>query len=775
MKKRLRQALAMCLCMCLLLTGALAADMTIAEDQALHEQEYRVMTDAAVVGDTAYFRVYTHEGEQIWHWKEGMPAIEKAAGGLLRASDYPTIEEANEAVGEETAKYGLVSIFSDGERLMGLNPLNGLIFQISIADGEATFTDVATAQETFMFYQDYYEERWYWSPSDVAACGGYLYWFSSGSTSEKGVNRQRITRISLTDGSCYDLEVSQVDAICAYKDGTLLILCRADRAVDEAGNPLPSPAFPGNLYSYDPATDKLTWAGSIDASSRITDIVYAPELDAVLYQQDTSIMGIKAMGEAQRYAYTNTTTRGKLSVIGDQLIHSSVNSAIVRDLVEGLTAPDSVQVLCATFNNAARAFGEKYPKVPLEFGVMGESSVSARFREEGDRIADIARLETDVDGFEYEKLLAEGLLMDLSADPGIKAYVDALYPAFRELVTGENGEIWAVPTTAISHTGFFVNRKAMQDIGLTMEDMPTNMLELYEFVTRWDREFAVKYPNYAVIEYTENTRGYLLDMTIDMWVAHCQAQGKEIRFDDPVFRELMAGLEKVETEFTDQSMQMTDPEVSDYKTGLFWINCQLVSNWASYMEEYSDRIFIPLTLTAETPFHAGVDNVQLWVVNRNADDAEYALKFLNENLAMVNDKFAHVLLTTRTEPVESPYYAESLAYELERLEKKKAEFAAETDEVVKVRLHKWIGEQALYINTELKRMEYNVTPSAIENYLKVIEPAMYIHRCNALEDTAAGGALMEQMTERWARGEITTEQLIRELDSRLMMIEKTME
>lgn len=773
MMKRLLRALAAALCLCLMATAALAGNETII-DQQMQGDAFTVVTDVAVAKDTAYFRVYTSEGEEIWYWRKGMPAAGRYVAGLARASDYDTIAEAEEALGADKAKYAIVALFSDGERLMGLNHLNGLIYEISVQDGEPVFTDVATSQETCMFYQDFDGDRWYWSPIDLAVSGDYLYWYSTGSVKEGPGNSRRITRISLTDGSCHDIDGERVDAICAYQDGDLLILRRQEASAYPDRSTLP--AFPEEILVYDPETDAMTSAGTVASQNRIDSIVYDETLDTMLYQNATSIMGMKGLTEPLRYAYINTTAYGQLAVVGDQVIHSTVASAIVRDLVEGMTAPETIQIEGASFDAAARSFSTKHTNVPLEYVKAAYSAkdyVNVFRTAVGEDAVDVASLSTATDDWAFQSLLEEDMLLDLSADEDIRAYVDALYPAFRELVTGENGEIWAVPTKAYSYTGFFVNRRALKDMGLTIEEMPTNMIELCEFVTRWENEFAQKYPNYACIEYTEDTRWYLLDMMVEMWVAHCQASGQEIRFDDPIFREAMAALEKVETRKTDASMQTQNPEVSDYKTGLFWMRCQLVSNWASYMEEYSDRIFIPFAFSDKTPFNVCVDNVQFWVVNKATESAEYAMKFINEEIAAVNDKYATVLLTTRTEPVVSPYYADSLAYEQERLDKLKAELAAAESSAEKTNLHAAIEEQEWNINVDLQRSRYTVSPTAIENYVNVLEPAMYIHRENALEDTEEGTSMIDSLVKRWAAGEITSEQFVHEADMRLMMIEKT--
>lgn len=770
MKKLWTAVLTASLIMCLLTGAAVAATATII--LPYQPGDYRSVMGTAVVGRTAYFLVYTHAGMEIWRWQEGMDAAEKAAGGLLRASDYADFEQMAAVNGEEKAKYAITVLFCDGARLLGVNHVNGLIYEISLEGGEPVFTDVATIQDTSFFYRDFDTDRWYWSPKAVAASGGYLYWFSNGWDSAADRNRSRVTCISLTDGALHDLPEKSVSAMCAYRDGQMLYIVRDEVSVQEDGSNYAA-------WVYDPVKNEAVRAGVIESSVKshgaISRIAYAPEMDAVLYQDGTRILGVRDFGAEKLYTYVNTQTSGRLEVIGDTLILSTANSTIVRDLVEDLKVPESLQIVGTGFGQAARNFTTEYPMVPLE--IVGRQERyddnwnEALKRQEDGATIDVLVMHTATEERGYQQLRMNGGLLDLSGDPDIKAYVDALYPPFRELVTTEDGRIVAVPVSTQSYTGFFVNRRAMQDMGLTKEDMPTNLVDMVAFLNRWNAEFAQKYPNYACIEYTEDTRWYMLDLMVEMWISYCQATDQPLHFDDPVFREMMAALGTLEVRNTDESMQETNPEVSDYKTGLFWMRCQLVGNWASYMEEYSDRIFIPLTLTKDTPFVACIDNVELWAVNAQTESAEYAMKLLNAEIGTVNEKYRHVLLTTETEPVENPYYADQYATAQALIEELLVELETAVGTAERMNIEAAIADHRSYMNREMLRDKYTVTPSAIENYVDVIAPAMYVHGWNLLEDTMDGLNAIESLMDRWLDGAITTEQFIMEGDARLLMLE----
>lgn len=758
MKKFWLRALTAMLSLCLMASGSLAESGSIMPQRTADDRYLRVHNVAALEEDV-YFLCYTGEFMSLWRWREGMEQAEEVSRSLMRGDN---LNQGQEFPADDLrVKYAVSVLVSDGERLLSVNPATGLVFALQVTGDGLDCTDVVTLADTDVFYRHSRSGDWY-AGGEAAVSGDFLYWLGDGWDAVKQENRRRLLCFDLTDGSVVEIPMTMVTAICGYRDEKLAIL---------SGNP--GEDAPHSISLYDPADGTIVPYGEIHTSRAVASIAYAAAFDALIWQEATNIRGMQPGGEAQRYAYVPTSANGDLAVSGENVILSLSGKTVVRPMTPGLTAPESLQVMNGYFDGAATAFAELYPDVPLEMvsdvGLEGYASVFSPVNG-GERV-DVLRVNKSAGTLDFQTLRDAGLLLDLSADPEIAAWVEDLYPPFRELVTGDNGEIWAVPTSTISYTGFFVNKRAMTEMGFTVEDMPANLVELCAFITMWDEKYADRFPNYCCIEYSENTRAYLTDMAISMWIDHCQATGREVRFDDPEFREVMEAVAAVSTVRTDIGMQVTNPEISDYKTGLFWIDCQLVGNWAAYMEEYSDRIFIPLTLTEDTPFHACVEGVELWVVNRETESAEYAFRFIREKLAQVNEKYAHVLLTSRTEPVESPYYAESLAYAQRQLGELQMQLLQATvpEEAETVRL--MIAGQEEYMATELLRSRYEITPSAVTNYVEVLAPAIHIRGYHVLRHSGDGVSALERIRDRWLEGVIALEQFIRELDTRLLMLE----
>lgn len=758
---------ALMLALCLMLTAgcAMAAEGSIMPEYDEKENFLRV-SDLAVVGEDVYLLCCSGTRMSLWRWTEGMEMAEMLRDDFLRA-DSLAPETPTQGAGNAVT-YAIAALVSDGQRLMGVNPVSGLVFQIHPEEDGVTFTDIVTLQEPSRFFDFSRYGNFFASPTAVAASGDYLYWYGNGWDAAREENRSRITCYSLVDGSFFDVPAERVTTLCAWKDGKI---CLLSRAVPESEDDWTLPYI---ASLYDPANGSITKIGEIDTSRSINRIAYAPALDMLLWQEGTNILGMKPDGGETLCAYVPTSNGGRLAAAGDTLVLSVPRKTAVRQLVPGLTAPEVLRVLHGSYDETAEAFADKYPDVPLE--TINESLGDDGYEPwltpaDGSDGVDVVRLYTSNGDGDFTALRDAGLLMDLSFDADIVAYIDRLYPPFREFVTGEKGEIWAVPTETVSYTGFFVNRRAMTDMGFSKEDMPTNLVDLCAFITMWDAEYADRYPNYCCIEYAENTRRFLADMALDMWIGHCQAQGRQVRFDDPEFRKVMDAIAKVSTVRTERGMQVTNPEISDYKSGLFWVDCQLVGNWAAYMEDYSDRIFIPMALTADTPYHAEVEGVELWTISSRSAGAQYAAAFVREQIGHINNKYAHVLLTDRTETVESPYFAEQAAWANRELGEMQMQLLSADTPEEEASVRRIIERQEAYIAGELQRSKYEITPSAVDNYVSVIAPAMFIRRENVLQHTSEGVNALENIRDRWLKGVITTEQLVRELDARLLMLE----
>lgn len=773
MKKMCAWIASMILTLCLVTSSALAADMTLMSAMA-DSEDYLYVSQTETAGDTAYFFVRLDDNEaSIYAWKESQQEAELWAEGLLYIGYFDQLkdveswlENGNRDV--SMAKKGISYLFSDGERLMGLNHLTGEIFTIGAENGVMKPQVLTTIQDTSFFYHVEDDYSYTITPQKVVAAGGKMLWYYVDWDNATSQNVYRIVSVDLADGSVKTAPVENPMAVTAWKDDKVLVL---SRDAEEAYDSQKKQYKPYEILSYDPALNKTEKLGEMQTDHWLETIGYSPALDMLIWQADTRVMGLKNFKEEMQLAYIPTSYSNALAVLGQSVLAGGNGSEgiFVRTLQENFSTDQSLNILNGYMDDAARAFADKYPQVPV-YSVDGDYSNAELLSitmNAGKDAPDVLTMEVAYSPF--DTLKDKGYCADLSVYPALKDYVSQLYPVYREAVTGENGEIWAVPMLAYSYDGYSINRHVMEEMGLTVEDIPTNLVELCEFATRWNDEFVDKYPDFALLEYTEHYKERIFRIMLESWMDYCAAKDMPLKFDDPIFREMIAALEKMEVKELDASMKRTDPEKSEYKQALIWSDSPVVSNWVDFSKEDSDRIFIPMTLTKDTDDIEGA-YLQIAFINPKSQNKEMAAEYLAYQLENLSASDKAVLLTTHAQPVERENYAQrvkSAEEDLAEMEKNLAEAAAEE----KKDWETIIAEQKAYI-ARLPESRWRISEGAIRSYVDAVMPGVYIRKPDVIASGADSAAVdMDTLVSRYTAGQISIDQFIREIDGKLRMMQ----
>lgn len=737
MKRTLSRLVAVLCVLCLMAGSACAATTTILPEK---ENGYRMTVSMVPVGDTVYILTITGVEAQLYSWNETQTEAATLATGLLYAERFGTIEEMEESIPSFTsganadAEHALSMIFTDGEKLYGFNRVNNLIFAIDAQADGLHYTNVAELAFDRVSSSN--------TAIDAQRLGKWFLWHDVDSDSRSRTGR--VLAFNIENGTVKQAVLPGLQEVLPYKDGLALAICTAARNKSEY-----------EVYTYDPETDVRTLLGKLPEGLRLNGAAYSEEMDLIIYQDGTRVMGWHPGTGMEQLGFIPGTTPQKLTVLENSVILLNLEEITARSIERGYAPEHRVLVLEGNMADAGKAFSEKYPEVPYYYEYLGAGSYSTLLKRETD-IPDLLWLQA-TEGH-YDQLVEEGLLLDLSAYPEIKTYVDVLYPAYKELAM-EGDAIYGVPVSATSYNGWFINKEVMNAMGLKAEDIPTSLTELCAFATKWNDEYAEKYPHYTLLNNTTSYRERLLEAILISWTDYCQFTGKALTFDDPIFREALAALEAASLDKLDAALKQTNPEISEYKQALIWTGLKTVGNWATYMEDFSDRIFIPLTLTPETPYTAAVSNAGVWVVNAASKNAEYAVALLAEKIAVMDDVHAYALRTDKTEPVLGTYAEESLAYEREKL----AALEAKLEESVnKATIEKRIEEQRTYIEDKLIPSLYTIVPSALENYVNIIAPASFVDRPDAFSSNA--DEQMNGCIRRYLQGTYTTDEFIARLN-----------
>lgn len=740
LKRMFAGLLAMSLCLCMLAAPAAAVNGNVLPQGS----EYRNIRSLVTVGETVYILETTGCEAELLCWTEEMTAAKTLASGLVFADRFSSVAACAAAIPTLStdkyadAEHALSLIFSGGEKLYGYNGITRKIFEIVVREDGLEYRDDVPLNEAGVFSQQT-------NPVDVVRIGKWLLWNEVDSHAVP--RRNRLLVFNLETGTVKQAVIHDVKIISAYKDDLLLVVSATHDDADRYW-----------VSTYDPETDQMNILDTLPQGTLPNDAQYNKELDLLVYQDGTWLRGWHPTTGIELLGYIPIVRAGSIAVTADSFVYVDGGTVEARSIQKGYEPEHSLQVMDGSFGDAVRNLAKKYPDVPVFY----TSSLYAAAGSGGKDKAAILRspdrpdlLGLRTDDSEFRSLVDEGLLLDLSGYPELMEYINSLYPLYRDFVSKDGG-VYGIPWMAFSYNGWFINKKVMQDMGLTAADIPTNLVELCAFAQKWNDEYVEKYPHYTLLDNTTDYRQRLLEAILKLWSDHCQAEGKDIDLDDPVLKEALAALDAVNLDKLTAGQNETNPEVSEYKQALIWTGGKTVGNWATYMEEFSDRIFIPMTLTKDTPYACAVETVGLWTVNAATKSADYAAALLAEVIKEQNYGYAYALRSDKTEPLVSEYYAQTVAYEQEKL----AALEAKVEESVnKATILKRIEDQKQYMETELLRDAYIVTASAVKNYVEVIQPASFIDMVDGFDDPGLE-AQAQGLISRYVQKTLTMEDFI---------------
>ena len=818
---KMKRLISMMLATCLLLCTALAENKTLfttmtdeevsanseltAEEQQI---EYRPQKVVAV-GDG--FRIVMRNEAlntlDLYSWREGEEGLTLVAKYLCTtnyASSLDELQASLENVTEESeslpADFELPDtshcysiLVGSGDKLYGINALTGTIFTIDGQDGKAVYTDVATMADTSFFFQTeegYYDEEegeeteayvYYTVPNTYAASGDTLALQFQNYT-DNGCERV-VKLVSLTDGSVKTAGVlKNPRSVCAYKDGKFVVLdCDSQENYDEEGNPVNM-----RVVIYDPAADTAeVLADSIDSSileesdlNMGNDFYYSETLDGFLYFTGTKVMMTKDFKTAVTAAYLPIQSSCRAVNNSCVVVANYSNGVFARTLSENASGGHVIVLLNVSVYGGISNYAVNNPDVAV-YGYYGGAGTAEEVAQEFAATTDtpdvaVAYLSTNTEdpagGWFLDALNNKGYCMDLSVYPAVKQYVESLNDVFRSLVTTEDGKIFGVPTSVYGGYSFSFNSDVLTEMGLTVDDLPTNLVELCEFITRWNDEFVEEYPNYAPLDSTESYRDRVFRLILREWNSYCQATGQDLHFDDPIFRELMTAFENMRYDNIEKSNQKTSDEESDYKAPLIYSGTSVFSAYYDRISYGDDDtpLMIKMTLTKDTEFYLGTGDVEVYYVNPRTTDKEEVGELLEYIINAIDKTTLIELVKDDTTPIENEYFQSNMEIYNEDIETLQEQYEAASEEE-KADYKQMLEETIQYRDEYEKDGRYLVSPEYIERYQNVILPALFVWKPTALDCTDDSSGLQTLVT-RYIDKQITIDQFIKEMDNRLNMI-----
>lgn len=729
--------------------------------------DYSYVNAMAVVGDTLYALVDTNGGLRLAVWRGGMEAPlmlgqgkDENTSALINSTWYSTPEDLESVEGDTVHAIG--TIFSDGERLLGINTLTGLVFEVKV-DGESiAYADVVTLKDTKpFFHQEDGENAYGVSMKSCAAVDGVLY-FNTNDWGDDGYSIDKLYAADLTSGEVSAKTVEHVQRVAPYKDGKLVaVIHDSQNAWNQETQTYKNP----DLAVYDPATDTAEIKAEM-STSNLDGIDYCAALDAVIFTDQSRIMGMKDFAEPRQYGYVPMTYVSQMAVMGESVVLSNYNDTQIRPLDEEFKTDEYLTVGGgAWMDEGARLFASRNPNVPIYFSdVYGDDMETlSQAMVSGEDSVDVIRQSISYSSF--DTLMEKGYCADLSGYPELVAAVNRMHPVIRDAVM-KDGKLYAIPTE-MNSWGWFYNPRVLEAVGLTEEDIPTNFVDLCDLVTRWNDELLDEYPNYSLFDYVSDTKQQMFYWMMNAYLDWCTVQDKDVTFDTPEFRAMMTALEGVYCEDMDRVFE--DEMNSDvYREGLLLSGYQTIGDfeWMSGDSEW--QRFVPMTLTADTEYAFGAD-LDVMFINPRSAHMDSAVQLLLCQLEALDDTRKHVMFTDATEPVLNPYFEEWMKNAQDSLDAAK-DALEKADESEKKDVQEYVERMEQYVK-DMEGRRYSISQQQIDYYQQNVVPKLFIRRPTFFRGTQDNSSEeLNTLMSRFREGQIGLDQFIHEADNKLRMM-----
>ena len=378
----------------------------------------------------------------------------------------------------------------------------------------------------------------------------------------------------------------------------------------------------------------------------------------------------------------------------------------------------------------------------------------------GQNAVDVLRLDSDYSPL--SRLIDKGYALDLSPYPELMQIAQTMDPKVTAPCM-RDGKLYAMPVDLYSSLIGY-NKAALTTLGLTKDDLPTNAMQLLDFVANWQADYGEEHPDMMVTDNGGVADG-ILNWLMQNYIAYEVGQGETISFDTDLFHKLMEKFDSID--FSELNVEGEDQDEE------FWSRTSLFSLYtsASYPGQYnSDYTFLLL------PMDEGLEpvaptTVQYMIINPRTTHLDQAVQYLSVYAQNLDpESSAITLFPDNNEPLVNKSYEsdleswkKTLADDQAALAKISPEGKAGLEEDISY-FQKMIGNAESY--------RFTVSAEQIATYREQVAPYIVITGQTPLNVwDSTGQNEFYVLQSQYLQGAMPVDQFIKEIDKRMRMIQ----
>lgn len=577
----------------------------------------------------------------------------------------------------------------------------------------------------------------------------------------------RIVRCGLSGERARVWPIKGIQAFCRYAPGKLLLL----RWMPDAGG-----ESRRVLSVLDMATQQMEDLPQRlpGLEEKIGGLAYDAKRERVYYATAGEVYASRAGGAFAPCAYLPGDFMRESSpgwVLPDGRYAVQTDGVCVRAPQESLSTENVLRLSGAGADAAHAAFLSEHPlaRVLVNDNRVSAATVAEQVRE-GDSRFDIYLLYADS---AYRALVDKGFLQPLTASEALIEDVASMYPAVRDAITNDAGEVVAYPYW-VDVERWQVNR-ALWTRYFGDEPLPQTWPEFLDAMLRFAQDDAAREEG-VVFLYGYSATSMVKDI-VDAYIVRQSAQDGPVRFDDPALREALAAFERVQDDVRAEDVAQADDSGDTQPTNVVFFPFSSSPFLTNTEATWYQSIFKDIAPPSFSRSGDGVVPGYLYVlvVNPNSPNKELALRYLETVGRLEFDpRRYYALHPGAMEPYVDPHYAGSeaqiRAYDEElRGDLQKAEAAGDLDEAA--RLQALIDRDELML-AEGDHNKWLISSGSIAAY-RAYAPTIDFRVDNPYFAPEDGEGVTKQvyaLCERYAKGQLAQDGFVRELARVLEMI-----
>ena len=619
---------------------------------------------------------------------------------------------------------------------------------------------------------EYYDQESYANrPQSLTGFGGKAFMLAyDGSSGEQQV---RAMDVETGEMEVAD-EVGDVYAICRYRDDLLLIETLDYNKGDRV-----------TFYTYDPAAGVVEELAEVPTErySGFSALAYDDGSDTLYCVKGGEVCPLDlASGEvgagvadAPLEAYNSCSA----CVLESGYFAYASSGVCVRNLDPSTRAETRIKVYDGTYSDSVTAATYLFSNAHGDISVaVSHDYTQAQHLVENmmnrDDSVDIYMIDTSAEA--YDAVFNRGYMMELDGSEKIAALAESMYPDIRDALS-VNGRLCALPVNCYGWS-MGVNERALELLGLTIDDVPTNWSDLLDFIDalpdRMSEEKRVTL--FYQDETCEGAQRSLFYQMFEEYQNYVNCTDPTIGYDTPLLRGLIEKLEAIdftrfgyehESEDEDEEGVSHGGVVVEYGGSVGERIYQLFETGAGCTlgNFYGDMTPILLSMDASTPAYL-VLNMSVAFINPFSKHPQEAMLFMEQMVDSMNLGTRYNIDPSLNEPVRGSYY-EEWKQQLEDFHEQLLAEYEKADEADKQMLEEQLRDYDESAE-EMERYSWDVSPTDLEWY-RSHDDNLRVGGVNWIYSETSGGEAAELLSQ-YLQGQIDARSMLAGIDKKVRMM-----